>query len=243
MKIRKNREINVFNMSALDLFASALGAFILISIILMPYYLKKTRINDMDIVFVMDTTGSMQKQIDDLNDNLLSIVDILRRVSPTLHMGFVAYRDNGKEEYLTRVFKLKEMSDLNMKKLTIFVKELDADGGGDIPEAIYAGLKEAINMPWRNKDSNVVKIIVLIGDAPAHAKNYKSILHNVSLFNSKTGKWKVSSIATYNADKRNKPNPETASLFKDIAINGGGDYVVEKGRIMESILLSALDTK
>ena len=36
----RSREINVFSMSALDLFASALGAFILISIVLMPYFLR-----------------------------------------------------------------------------------------------------------------------------------------------------------------------------------------------------------
>ncbi len=40
---KKNREINIFSMSALDLFASALGAFILITIILFPYYLKVDR--------------------------------------------------------------------------------------------------------------------------------------------------------------------------------------------------------
>ena len=39
MKFR-SREINVFSISALDLFASALGAFILISIVLMPYFLR-----------------------------------------------------------------------------------------------------------------------------------------------------------------------------------------------------------
>ena len=39
MKFR-NREINVFSMSALDLFASALGAFIIIAIVLMPYFLR-----------------------------------------------------------------------------------------------------------------------------------------------------------------------------------------------------------
>ena len=39
MKFR-NREINVFSMSALDLFASALGAFIIIAVVLMPYYLR-----------------------------------------------------------------------------------------------------------------------------------------------------------------------------------------------------------
>ena len=39
MKFR-SREINIFRMSALDLFASALGAFILISIVLMPNFLR-----------------------------------------------------------------------------------------------------------------------------------------------------------------------------------------------------------
>lgn len=38
--IRRNREINIFSMSVLDLFASALGAFILLTLILLPYYLK-----------------------------------------------------------------------------------------------------------------------------------------------------------------------------------------------------------
>ncbi|SDX32831.1 hypothetical protein [Marinobacter mobilis] len=38
---RKDRELNIFSMSALDLFASALGAFILITLILIPYYLKQ----------------------------------------------------------------------------------------------------------------------------------------------------------------------------------------------------------
>ena len=37
---RSNRELVIFSMSALDLFASALGAFILVTIVLLPYYLK-----------------------------------------------------------------------------------------------------------------------------------------------------------------------------------------------------------
>ena len=35
---RRNREISIFSMSALDLFASALGAFILIAIAIFPYF-------------------------------------------------------------------------------------------------------------------------------------------------------------------------------------------------------------
>ena len=35
---RRGREYNIFSMAALDLFASALGAFILISVVLLPYF-------------------------------------------------------------------------------------------------------------------------------------------------------------------------------------------------------------
>ena len=35
---RRSREVNIFSMSALDLFASALGAFILIAVVLFPYF-------------------------------------------------------------------------------------------------------------------------------------------------------------------------------------------------------------
>ncbi len=37
---KRDRTLNVFSVSALDLFASAMGTFILIAIILFPYYLK-----------------------------------------------------------------------------------------------------------------------------------------------------------------------------------------------------------
>ena len=43
---RPNRNIDIFSISALDLFASALGAFILIAIILFPYYLKDQKSSD-----------------------------------------------------------------------------------------------------------------------------------------------------------------------------------------------------
>lgn len=41
---RLNREINIFSMSALDLFASAMGTFILLTVVLFPYYLKNADI-------------------------------------------------------------------------------------------------------------------------------------------------------------------------------------------------------
>jgi hypothetical protein len=41
---RKNRELNIFSMSALDLFCSAMGAFLLLALIALPYYLREERV-------------------------------------------------------------------------------------------------------------------------------------------------------------------------------------------------------
>ncbi len=41
---RQNRNIEIFSISALDLFASAMGAFILVAVILFPYYLKRQEV-------------------------------------------------------------------------------------------------------------------------------------------------------------------------------------------------------
>ena len=51
----RSREINIFNMSALDLFASALGAFILISVVLFPYF---------------PNTGDSQERVDEVKARL-----------------------------------------------------------------------------------------------------------------------------------------------------------------------------
>ena len=39
---KKSREINVFSMAALDIFASAMGVFMLIAVVLFPYYMKNS---------------------------------------------------------------------------------------------------------------------------------------------------------------------------------------------------------
>ena len=54
MKINR-REVNVFSMSALDLFASALGAFILVAVVLFPYF---------------PNTGMAEADIEELNKSI-----------------------------------------------------------------------------------------------------------------------------------------------------------------------------
>ena len=63
----RSREINVFSMSALDLFASALGAFILISIVLMPYFL---RLNPEEVAQLRRDLASTREALEDTEQRL-----------------------------------------------------------------------------------------------------------------------------------------------------------------------------
>lgn len=60
---RKNREINIFSMSALDLFASAMGAFILIAVVALPYYLKTDKL-------LIENNKELTKQLKSTQESL-----------------------------------------------------------------------------------------------------------------------------------------------------------------------------
>ena len=73
MKTR-SREVNVFSMSALDLFASALGAFILISIVLMPYFLR------LDHEKVAELKEALDQAQDELQEERNTTAELRRRL-------------------------------------------------------------------------------------------------------------------------------------------------------------------
>jgi len=135
-----------------------------------PNYVQPEQIQ-LDIVFVIDSTGSMHDEIRTVKEELVNIVDRVNSgyPSPDVRVGVVAYRDYNDEEYLTRDKQLTH----NTNSVTKFIRDLNAYGGGDYEEAVEAGLDEAINhMNWRNQAH---KIIILVGDAPARdypSQNY-----------------------------------------------------------------------
>jgi len=117
----------------------------------------------LDIVFVLDTTGSMGEEIERLKTTIeiinLNITSF--KPKPRVRFGMVLYKDRG-DEYVTRIIPLTE-------SLDEFKKELDmvtAEGGGDTPEDLQEALKDLINsMKWNNKG---IKLGFIITDAPPH---------------------------------------------------------------------------
>jgi len=117
-----------------------------------------------DIVFALDTTGSMGGLIEGAKAKIWEIARKAQegKPAPELRIGLVAYRDNG-DSYVTQVFPLSADLDAVYAKLTSF----SAGGGGDGPEHVLKGLDDAISAQW-STDPNAVKLVYLVGDAPPH---------------------------------------------------------------------------
>jgi hypothetical protein len=68
---RPRREIEIFSMSVLDMFASALGAFIMASIILFPYYKQDIKSEISSVIESLENKrGELQSVSDSLNQQL-----------------------------------------------------------------------------------------------------------------------------------------------------------------------------
>jgi Mg-chelatase subunit ChlD len=124
--------------------------------------LHKPRI---EVVFVLDTTGSMSGLIQAAKEKIWSIATTMASAqsAPEIKMGLVAYRDRG-DAYVTRVVDLS--SDLDSVYATLM--DFQAQGGGDGPESVNQALYHAVNSISWSQDTGAYRAVFLVGDAPPH---------------------------------------------------------------------------
>ena len=118
-----------------------------------------------DVVFVLDTTGSMSGLIQTAKEKIWSIATTMASAQPTpeIRIGLIAYRDRG-DQYVTKMVDLSSDLDSVYAKLMDF----EADGGGDTPESVNQALNDAIhNMSW-SEGEQAYQVVFLVGDAPPH---------------------------------------------------------------------------
>ncbi|MDX1555107.1 MAG: VWA domain-containing protein [Xanthomonadales bacterium] len=118
-----------------------------------------------DVVFALDTTGSMSGLIEAAKEKIWSIASTMASAQPTpeIRIGLVAYRDRG-DAYVTRVVDLS--SDLDSVYAALM--DFQAGGGGDTPESVNQALNDAVHaMSWSEGDQ-AYRVIFLVGDAPPH---------------------------------------------------------------------------
>ncbi len=121
-----------------------------------------------EVVFVLDTTGSMRGLIDAAKEKIWSIALSLAqaRSAPEIRLGLVAFRDRG-DHYVTQVTALS--SDLDSIYATLM--DYQAAGGGDTPESVNQALYDAVHRAGWSDSQDAYQAVFLIGDAPPH-NNY-----------------------------------------------------------------------
>lgn len=126
---------------------------------------RKDRNPQVEVVFCLDTTGSMTGLIEGAKQKIWSIVNQIAsgRPTPEIKVGLLAYRDRG-DAYVTKLFELTADLDEVHKNL----REFKAEGGGDIPESVNQALNESVAKFKWTKDKDTLRIIFLVGDAPPH---------------------------------------------------------------------------
>lgn len=118
-----------------------------------------------EVVFALDTTGSMAGLIEGAKEKIWAVVDQFAsgQPRPEIRIGLVAFRDRG-DDYVTRVTPLT--SDLDAVYAALLA--LQAGGGGDGPESVNQALAEAVGgMQWTRR-AKVYRAVFVVGDAPPH---------------------------------------------------------------------------
>lgn len=120
----------------------------------------------LEMVFVLDTTGSMAGLLEGAKQRIWGIVnDVMKaQARPAVRIGLVAYKDLG-DEYVTKVLPIT--SDLD--EVYAALMSYRASGGGDTPENVRRALADAVRRAnWSQPADNLAQIVFLVGDAPPH---------------------------------------------------------------------------
>ena len=123
------------------------------------------KLGQLDLVFIVDNTGSMGSYIQNVKTKILEIIRTIKKeeLCHRLRVGLVSYRDHPPEEttYITKKYELSP----DTSQIEQNVMQMGASGGGDGPEAVSTAIQVMNRMEFLNESA---KIAVLIGDAPPH---------------------------------------------------------------------------
>jgi hypothetical protein len=119
----------------------------------------------LDLALVIDTTGSMDDELDYLKREIAGIAAAVREQFPQVDQRYslIVYRDEG-DEYVTQTFDFTG----SLEELQRNLELQSAAGGGDYPEAMHEALEQAAGLNWRQEGA--ARVLFLVADAPSHPR-------------------------------------------------------------------------
>ncbi len=164
----------------------------------------------LDLMFVIDTTGSMTDEMNYLQSELKYVI---KEVDPNNMRISVNFYKDLEDEYISinNPFIESVSDSVNL------IKNERASGGGDFEEAVEIALKEGISHHNWRKDSN--KLLFLVLDAPCHNTdtNRQIIMEQIKKANEMG--IKIIPIASSGIDK------DTEMFLRALSFSTSGTYV------------------
>lgn len=119
----------------------------------------------LDVLLLLDATGSMADEIDELKSNIRAIASQIATLpsQPNVQWSLIAYRDRG-EAFEQQIVPFS--SDLNA--FAVALDNTEAAGGGDYAEDVQGALAGALAQFAGQNGRQAVKLIFLVADAPPH---------------------------------------------------------------------------
>lgn len=186
------------------------------------------RARGLEIVFAFDSTGSMGSSITATKEGIAGMLEVLHRLVPHARFSLVTYRDRGAgEEYCVRSLPLSR----DYFAAVNFMQSVEAEGGGDAPEAVLSALVEATTQRF---SEGARRVIVLAGDAPPHPREIRRSIDRAKNFANVQGSV-VHALTTGNHDG------EVRTAFQRIATAGHGLCmpIEDKDRLLQTVLTLA----
>jgi hypothetical protein len=168
----------------------------------------------LDLVFVVDVTGSMS---DELSFIQTELVDICGQVYSAgiagLRVGFVFYRDRG-DEFVTRVLEFSS----DFEKAQQNINSVQATGGGDKEESVNLAMRHMLQkLAWHTE--NCVRLCFWITDAGPHYYADEDYTYHEGLIEAVKKGIKINPVAASGI------LPEEEYFYRNAAVKTLGRYL------------------
>jgi hypothetical protein len=141
-------------------------------------FVMKLRRDGLDVVLVIDGTGSMKLIIDDVKAHMRDLVGAIHNIVPTARVGIVVYGGVGERVAMQPLTIMPA-------RLESFLAGLDAKGGGEWEENVLGGIRAATEkMDWR---PYAKKVIVLVADSPPPKADFTQLRAIAARFHRNNG--------------------------------------------------------
>lgn len=167
----------------------------------------------LDLMFMIDTTGSMGDEITYLQEELKDVVSRVKKDNGNLpiRISMNFYKDRDEEDpYVVSANDFTE----NVDEAQALLNAEYASGGGDFPEAVAQALENAVNEHDWEADS--VKVMILVLDAPPHDGTDKQLYKAIQKASQKG--IRIIPVASSGIDK------PTEFFLRGASIATGGTY-------------------